>query len=205
MGRPCLLLATGNRHKVTELVSILAGVPVDLVALPDLPPVPPPPEEGASFVEIAVAKATYYARATGRRSVAEDSGLVVEALDGAPGLHTARFAGPEATSAENRALLLQRMREVPDGRRYAAFQCALALVDPAGNVRFQATGEVRGTIIREERGEGGFGYDPVFVPEGHRLSFAQMPQEIKNGLSHRARAAALLRAFLLATPAEDLI
>ena len=184
------MLATRNAHKLRELGALLA--PHDLEPLPD--DVELPPETGASFAANALMKATAAARATGRPALADDSGIVVEALDGAPGIQSARYAGAGATDEQNLAKLLEDLRGSKDRR--AAYVCALALVDPAGGHHvFEERCE--GTVIDDPRGSGGFGYDPAFVPDdrapGDDRTMAELQPAEKDAISHRGRAA---RAFI---------
>jgi len=199
-----LVLGTTNAGKVRELVELLAGRGIACESLAGLPAVEVE-ETGATFADNAALKATSQARAVGRWVLAEDSGLVVPALGGAPGVHSARFAGPlsgeprEATDARNSALLLERLagRRGPD--RAAHYACHAALSDPAGRIVAVAAGACHGRIAERPRGSGGFGYDPLFiVPEYHR-SFGELPAAVKALISHRARA---LRAILPALVAR---
>lgn len=186
------MLATRNAGKVAELRSLLAGGPFALESLLDHPAAPEVEETGDSYRANALAKAHAAARATGLAALADDSGLEVDALDGAPGLHSARFSGGGA--ADNVALLLDRLRGVPESARTARFRCVLALVEPTGaELVVEATYE--GSIATAARGARGFGYDPVFVDADSGRTLAELTPEAKNAISHRARAcAALLRA-----------
>ena len=189
-----LLLATRNAHKTREVREILgdAWVVEDLAARPDLPDVE---ETGATFEDNARLKALVAAAHYDGWVLADDSGLEVDALGGEPGVRSARFAGEGAEMEENRALLLERMRDVLAGARAARFRCVLALAR-GGDVVRVFNGTVEGAIIAEERGAGGFGYDPMFVPEGGSRTFAEMTSDEKHALSHRGRALAKLAAFL---------
>ena len=179
-----LLIATANKGKVAEFSSLLGDV-VDVVSLRDVG-VKSPEETGSTFTENATIKATHGARASGLITVADDSGIVVDALDGAPGVLSARFAGIDATDEENRSLLLRRLREVPSRSRSARFVCILAVAHPDGRLgTFE--GMLEGTVAGEERGAGGFGYDPVFELEDG-LTVAELAPEQKNRISHRAKA-----------------
>jgi XTP/dITP diphosphohydrolase len=161
-----------------------------LVSLNDVAPFDEAPETGATFEENALAKARDAFVATGLASVADDSGLEVAALNGMPGVLSARWSGRHGDDAGNIALLLAQLRAVPDGRRAAAFVSACALVSGSGEVVVR--GEWAGTIARERRGDGGFGYDPVFVPDGHDRTAAQLSPAEKDSISHRGRALGLL-------------
>jgi XTP/dITP diphosphohydrolase len=185
-----LVLATRNPHKVRELGALLAGV--EVVALPDA--VALPPETGETFEANALIKARAAAHATGERAVADDSGIQAEALGGAPGVRSARYAGPEATDAENLALLVS---EVPAGSRLA-YVCVIALVDPRTGEERTFDGRCAGAMAADARGSGGFGYDPVFVPDdaGDRRTMAELTPAEKAAISHRGRAARALLAHL---------
>ncbi|RJK97155.1 RdgB/HAM1 family non-canonical purine NTP pyrophosphatase [Vallicoccus soli] len=184
-----LVLATRNAHKVEELRRILgaAGLDVELVSALDFPDVPDVAEIGATFAENALLKARALVGATGLPAVADDSGIAVDALNGMPGIFSARWAGRHGDDAANLALLLAQTADVPDERRGAAFVCAAALVTPAGEERV-VEGVLRGTLAREGRGAGGFGYDPAFVPEGEVRTTAELDPAEKDAMSHRGRA-----------------
>jgi XTP/dITP diphosphohydrolase len=189
-----VLLATRNQKKLVELRRILAaeGVTgVEVVGLADVPPFPEAPETGATFEENAVAKAADAAKATGLPAVADDSGLTVDALGGMPGVLSARWSGAHGDDQANLDLLLGQLADVPDERRGAAFVSASALVLPDGRETV-VRGEWRGAVIREERGTNGFGYDPIFVPEGETRTSAELSPEEKDAASHRGRALRLL-------------
>ena len=189
-----LLIATSNAHKTLEIRAILgpAWEVTDLTAHPD---VPSPEETGATFAENAEIKALSASRVFDGIVLADDSGLEVDALAGAPGVRSARYAGPGATDADNRAKLLRALNGVRGKARSARFRCAMVLAK-AGAVLGTFEGAVEGVIVHGERGEGGFGYDALFVPEGHCETFAELPPSTKNALSHRARALAQAAAFL---------
>ena len=183
-----LVLATRNRKKLVELDRILRaqGLRVELLTLDDVA-VPEVVESGATFVENAAIKASATAAATGLLAVADDSGLSVDALNGMPGVLSARWAGAVADDASNLRLVLEQMADVPDVRRGASFVCVAALADPDGGLR-TVEGRVEGTLLREARGAGGFGYDPIFVPHGDTRTTAQMSPAEKDALSHRGQA-----------------
>lgn len=190
-----VLLATRNAKKLAELRRILAGVQV--LGLDDVRQFPEEPETGATFEENAAAKALQAAGETGEISLADDSGLAVDALNGMPGVLSARWSGAHGDDPANTALLLAQLADVPDERRGAAFVCALALAVPGEPVRI-VRGEWRGRIVQEPRGRNGFGYDPVFVPvesddSGDGRTSAELSPAEKDELSHRGRA---LRAVL---------
>ena len=185
-----LLLATRNPHKLIELSRILAtaGVTgVRVLGLADVPAFPEQPETGATFEENAVAKARDAVAATGLPAVADDSGIAVDALNGMPGVLSARWAGTARDDGANLRLVLDQLADVPDGRRGGAFVCAAALVLPSGDETI-VRGEWRGSITRAPRGTNGFGYDPIFVPEGAALTSAELSSEEKDQQSHRGRA-----------------
>jgi XTP/dITP diphosphohydrolase len=188
-----LLLATRNLGKLAELRRLLeTAVPgVEVVGLADVDDYPEVPETGATFAENALLKAREAVRHTGLPAVADDSGVTVDALNGMPGVLSARWAGGHGADDENIALLLGQIADVPDERRGAAFVCAAALVTPDG-AEHVLEAQWRGTVIREKRGTNGFGYDPVFVPEGLDVTAAQLDPAEKDARSHRGQAFAAL-------------
>jgi XTP/dITP diphosphohydrolase len=195
-----LLVASRNTKKLAELNRILtaenvAGITV--LGLADVPEYPEAPETGATFEENALAKARDAVAATGLPTVADDSGIAVDALNGMPGVLSARWAGGHGDDQANLDLVLAQLRDVPDERRGAAFVCAAALVTPDGTETV-VRGEWRGTLIRESRGTNGFGYDPIFVPDGYEITSAELPSTEKDSLSHRGRALRLLLPTLRA-------
>jgi XTP/dITP diphosphohydrolase len=190
-----VLVATRNRGKLVELRRLLdaegvAGVRV--LGLADVPEFPEEPETGATFAENALAKARDATKATGLAAVADDSGLTVDALGGMPGVLSARWAGRHGDDRANLDLVLGQLADVPDDRRGAAFVCAAALVVPGGQ-EVVVHGEWTGRLARAPRGTGGFGYDPVFVPDGETRTSAELAPQEKDALSHRGRA---MRALL---------
>jgi XTP/dITP diphosphohydrolase len=191
-----VLVASRNRKKLAELRRVLdgAGVALTLLSLDDVAAFDGAPETGATFEENALAKARDAFRASGLPSVADDSGLEVDALNGMPGVLSARWSGRHGDDAANTALLLAQMGDVPDERRGAAFVSACALVSSAGETVVR--GRWPGSIVREPRGDGGFGYDPVFMPSGSSRTAAELTPEEKDAVSHRGRAlSALLPAL----------
>ena len=191
-----LLLGTRNPGKVFEIVSILADSGWSFFSLEDFPNVGEAEENFTTFVENAIAKAQFYASATGLCALADDSGLEVEALGGAPGVLSARYAGANATDADRRVLLLSELARVGASIRRARFVAVVAISKPKGEILNTSEGICDGTIAIAPRGTGGFGYDPLFIPEGYNQTFAELPDTIKNQISHRARALMDTRAFL---------
>ncbi|MBY4131585.1 RdgB/HAM1 family non-canonical purine NTP pyrophosphatase [Rhodococcus fascians] len=185
-----LLVASRNAKKLRELRRVLdaAGlVGIELIGLDEVPPFPEAPETGATFEENALAKARDGAAATGLACVADDSGIEIDALNAMPGVLSARWSGTHGQDEANTALVLAQLTDTPDERRGAAFVSACALVVPGGNETV-VRGEWRGTVAREPKGENGFGYDPIFVPEGDGRSAAQLSPDEKDAASHRGRA-----------------
>ena len=189
-----VLLGTGNEHKVTELRALLKGLDLELVAVSELADPPSePPEDAPAYLENAVQKAVAYARATGLATIADDSGLEVDALGGAPGVRSRRYFGADVASADRNRMLLALLDGVTE--RSARFVAVIALAQPDGRVE-TFDGEVRGEIATAPRGADGFGYDPVFVIAGDGRTMAELPQAEKNAISHRGRAAVKLRVAL---------
>jgi XTP/dITP diphosphohydrolase len=184
-----LVIATANRSKLTELARILADEHADvaLASLAEFPGAPDVAETGSTFAENALLKARAIADFTGLPTVADDSGLCVDALNGMPGVLSARWSGRHGDDAANLNLVLAQVADVPDERRGARFACAAALVVP-GDDEHVSEGVVTGRLIREPRGSNGFGYDPVFVPDGHAVTTAEMDPAEKDKISHRGRA-----------------
>ncbi len=180
-----LLVATRNHHKLREIREILALPGVELVGADEVYGLPEVEEDAPTFEGNAIKKARELAKAGGCWTLADDSGLEVDALQGAPGVHSARYAGPAADTAANNVKLLQALAGVQDRR--ARFRCVLALCSPYGKV-WTVEGQCEGRILAAPRGAQGFGYDPLFVPEGHELSFAELSAACKNQLSHRGQA-----------------
>jgi len=191
-----LVLATRNPGKVREIESILADSGWSFSSLQSFPDVETPAETAATYAENAILKARFYAIATGVCALADDSGLEVEALSGAPGVFSARYAGANASDADRRALLLSELAKVSDLNRRARFVAAVAICDAEGTVLNVSEGICEGTIISSPRGNGGFGYDPLFVPDGFNQTFAELADDVKNIISHRARALLNTRTFL---------
>jgi XTP/dITP diphosphohydrolase len=188
-----LVVATTNQGKLREIRELLAGLPVDVRTLTDFPPVAAPEETGATFAENARQKALYYAAATGQLTVAEDSGLEVDAMGGAPGVQSARFGGEESTYPEKFALIYDALDRAGVATSPARFVCALALAD-SDRVLFESRGTVEGEIVREPRGEGGFGYDPIFFYPPFGCTLAEVGER-KSSVSHRGAALRALRGW----------
>jgi len=196
---PRLLLASANQGKLRELRTILDGLPVELVGLAEAGLGEPPEveETGETFLENALLKGRAYAAWSGLAAVADDSGLEVDALGGAPGVRSARYAGPGASDQANLDKLLAELTGVPPERRTARFRCAAVLVDPeAGEWHAEAAWE--GRLLDAPRGSGGFGYDPVFLPDGWELTSAEVDQATKDAASHRGQAFRALRPAIAA-------
>jgi XTP/dITP diphosphohydrolase len=201
-----LLIATHNRGKLVEYRQLLAGLRARLLYLLDVGISAEPAESGETYAENARIKALYYARLSGLLTLADDSGLEVDALGGEPGVRSARYAGPAASDRQRYELLLSRLKDVPREQRTARFRCAVAVARPDGQV-WTVEGACEGLIGYEPRGEHGFGYDPVFIFPELGATMAELAPEVKNRVSHRARAAEralpLLQALLRGeTPLE---
>lgn len=206
-----LVIGSRNAIKVREMQALIRPAwtsrPVlegwEIVGLDPFPHAPDPDETGTTFEENARIKASEFAKALGEWVLADDSGLAVDALGGAPGVLSARFAGSHGDDDANNAKLMESLRHVPPDRRGAAFVCRLALADPAGTIRLETGGQCRGRMVDEIHGTGGFGYDPLFlIPEYHK-TFGELPAIVKHQLSHRCRAFEHLRAALAALPLAD--
>ena len=192
-----IVLATRNPGKITEIEALLPGVRCAPAA--SFPGCPEPEESGRTFEENALIKARAVSRYTGRTALADDSGLEVDALDGAPGVRSARYAGDHASDGENLRRLLDALDGVDEAGRAARFRCVVAVVAPDGGA-WTAEGVCEGGILREPRGESGFGYDPVFVPAGYDKTFAELDAGVKNRISHRAMALRRIAKALNALP-----
>lgn len=183
-----ILVATKNAGKVREIKDLLADLPVRLRSLTEFPAVIEPEETGATFLENAILKARYYAEQTKLSALADDSGLAVEALGGAPGIFSARYAGEDASDAQRIENLLKELNASKDENRRARFVCAMAFADETGEIKFTAEGVCDGKIVFEPRGTNGFGYDPIFAPDGFDGTFGELTDGVKRQISHRARA-----------------
>lgn len=196
--KPTVVLASGNKHKVEEVSRILASLDVEcnIVSMYEAcreagAEVPEIVEDGETFADNALLKANKIAQVTGLAALADDSGITVDALNGMPGIFSARWAGTHGDDEANLQLLLSQLTDVPDERRGAAFECVVALVVPNSDglpTEFVGHGTVRGSLLRAPRGENGFGYDPIFVPDGHDQTTSEMTADQKDALSHRRRA-----------------
>ncbi len=182
-----LLVATGNAGKLKEIRSLLADCPIEIIGLDQLQDPPEVVEDGATFAANACKKAREMAAFSQLLTLADDSGLVVDGLDGAPGVHSARYAGEQGNDAANNRKLLEEMASLPDDERQAAFHCVMALAWPDGRCE-TFTGTVSGIILHEKRGAGGFGYDPLFLVPEYGKTTAELPLDIKNRISHRGNA-----------------
>jgi len=189
-----IVLASGNRGKIKEFSQILASFDIEVISQKQFN-VPEAEETGLSFVENAILKARQAAKYTGLPAMADDSGIEVDALNGAPGIYSARFAGENASDEDNLLLLLDKIKNVPESKRTARFQCVIAYLrhenDPMPLI---CQGTWEGRILQESRGDNGFGYDPIFYVPTHECSAAELPSEVKNQLSHRGQALRALQA-----------
>lgn len=184
---PTVLLATRNTKKLQELRRVLAGHDVNVLGLAEVPDYPEPAETETTFEGNALLKARACVTATGLPALADDSGLTVVALGGMPGVRSARWAGPGASDDDNLNLVLRQVADLPAGQRHASFVCALALALPDGRSEV-VHGEVNGQLTMWARGEHGFGYDPIFVPDGQEQTTAEMSPQEKDAISHRGQA-----------------
>lgn len=196
---PSLLLGTRNPGKVKEITSILEDSGWSFASLRDFAHIESPEENAETYADNAIIKARCYAAATAQFALADDSGLEVEALEGAPGVFSARYAGESGSDADRRELLLSELAKTATKNRRARFVSVVAIADPGGAVLNTSEGICEGTITFAPRGTGGFGYDPLFIPDGYDQTFAELPEDVKNRISHRARAliktADFLRSF----------
>lgn len=190
-----LLVATTNAKKLEELRTLLADLALEMLYLKDFPGIAEVPENGRTFEDNASAKALGYAEATGLFTLGEDSGLCCDALDGAPGIYSARFAGMEKNDQRNNEKVLRLLKDLPDNCRGAHYVSAIALAFP-GRLIHVLRGEVHGFIAREPRGSNGFGYDPLFYYPPFQCTFGEAPPEKKNSISHRAKALEKLKSYL---------
>jgi XTP/dITP diphosphohydrolase len=191
-----LLIATYNPGKIRELTSLLADFPITLKTLTDLNDIREVEETGLTIRENAELKATGYARQTSHWSLADDSGLEVKALGGAPGVYSSRFAGEGASDAAKMEKVLSELAVIPNAPREARFVCVMSIADDTGKIIFTAEGICDGKIANELHGTNGFGYDPIFIPNGFDKTFGELPDDVKQQISHRARAVAEIIRFL---------
>jgi len=187
-----ILLATGNKNKIREFRGLISGLGVEVASLDDYPGLALPPEDGDTFIKNALMKARFSAHVSGLPTLADDSGLVVDALGGRPGVYSARYAGAGAADRDNIQKLLNEMTGIDEEKRTARFVCFLAYVEPGG-IEKTFSAALEGVIAKEPSGEGGFGYDPVFYIPGKGLTAAWLSMEEKNNISHRGKA---LRSFI---------
>ncbi|MGB4688651.1 MAG: RdgB/HAM1 family non-canonical purine NTP pyrophosphatase [Candidatus Nanopelagicales bacterium] len=194
---PKLVIASRNEHKIQEMRRILeqAGIHVELVGTAEFPDLPDVQETGSTFAANAMLKARAVSEFTGLAAVGDDSGLCVDALNGMPGILSARWSGSHGNDSANLELLLAQISQVPADRRNASFVCAAAYASPDGT-EFVVEGEMNGSLITAPLGDNGFGYDPIFIPTGHQITSAQMSSEEKDAISHRGKALAALVALL---------
>lgn len=190
-----MLVATRNKGKLREIERLLADTDIVVKGLDAYGDLPDVVEDGATFAANARKKAATMARLTGCLTVADDSGLAVEALGGKPGIYSARYAGEDALDSDNNRKLLEDMASVPEGQRQAAFHCVMALCTPEGDCQL-FDGRLDGVILTRARGEGGFGYDPLFLVPEYGRTLAELPLDIKNRISHRGQALKRLVAYL---------
>ena len=205
MSRQPLLIATSNAGKLRELRTLLAELPLELLSLRDFPKIESVAETGSTFAENASLKASGYARQAKVLTLADDSGLVVDALNGRPGIYSARYVNPEASYSKRIESLLVELEGVADPERTARFVCAMTVASDGGQILFATEKNCEGRISEEARGTGGFGYDPIFVPNGSDETFAELSEETKNRVSHRAFALRAAREFIasLTVPRTD--
>ena len=189
------MVATRNPGKIREFRALLEGLGYEILSMDHYPSIPPAEEKGETFEENALEKARAAARFTGEMALADDSGLEVDALGGAPGARSARFGGEDLSDAQRNRLLLERLKGVPMEERRARFRCVIALVTPRGE-EYVVEGVCEGYIAMEPKGRHGFGYDPIFYLPSYGRTMAQIPPEEKNKISHRARALAKIRVIL---------
>jgi len=193
---PVLVVASKNQHKVEEIKAILADLPIIVKGAAEIADLPEIVEDGRTFTANAVKKALETAKALNLPAIGDDSGLVVEFLNGEPGIHSARYAGIPTNDQRNNEKLLYKMQDVPWEKRDAHFECVIAYAEPNGEVEI-CTGVCRGRIGYQPRGDNGFGYDPLFIVPEYDKTFAELDAEVKNKISHRAKALSQLRSILI--------
>lgn len=192
-----IVLASRNQKKAREVAEILAPAGFRVIPVTEFPAVPEVEEDGLTFAANAAKKASEVARHLGQWVIGEDSGLQVDALNGGPGIYSARYSGEGATDEKNNQKLMAELINVPEEKRGAGYLCSVALSSPAGDIRVAFEGTCRGRILREANGAGGFGYDPYFLIPEYHLTFGQLSSVVKHRLSHRARAFAKFVPLLL--------
>lgn len=184
---PQIVLATANQGKIAEICQIMAGLPLSFLTKEQLPGWPHIVEHGTTYLENALIKARALVEVSGKPALADDSGIEIDALGGAPGVRSARFAGPRATDIQNNLRMAYLLRDVPAEQRRARYRCWAVLAMPGG-AHLEAEGTCEGRIAPVPRGSGGFGYDPWFIPAGHDRTFGELPGELKHAISHRGQA-----------------
>ncbi|WP_018086810.1 XTP/dITP diphosphatase [Desulfurispora thermophila] len=197
-----LVIASRNQGKIREIKAMLSDMPVEILSLSDFDNIPELAEEGSTFQENAAQKARSVMLATGLTALADDSGLEVDYLGGAPGVYSARFAGAKANDAANNYKLLKLLTGVPREKRTARFVCVIAIATPDGQL-YYSEGKCEGVIGFKPAGDGGFGYDPLFIVPQYGQTFAQLPPDIKNSISHRAQALTLAREIIAGLVNEE--
>ena len=198
-----LLIATGNAGKLREIRTLLGDLPLTLLTLADFPGIEGVAETGSTFAENAALKALGYARQSGALTLADDSGLEVDALAGAPGVRSARYLGENASYADRISALLAALKDGDDDERSARFVCALVIGLPNQEILYTTQATCEGRIADAPRGSGGFGYDPVFMPHGFTQTFGELPADLKNEISHRGRALVKARQFIASLTASS--
>ena len=183
-----ILIASGNNGKIREFEFLLRPLRIELLTLADFPHIAEPEETGSTFTANAELKASYYAAQTGEWSIADDSGLEIDLLDGRPGVLSARYGGAATSYQEKMQLVLNELRDTAKDERGAQFVSVIALADPSGEIHLTAEGICRGSIADSPRGGNGFGYDPIFIPDGFDRTFGEMSDDEKRSLSHRGKA-----------------
>jgi XTP/dITP diphosphohydrolase len=191
-----LLIATNNAGKVAELRAMLEDIPLEIVGLDIFADLSEVEETGNTFDQNARLKAVGYARQTGLTALADDSGIEVDALDGRPGVLSARYGGIDTPFAEKISLLLDELAQTGDKERRARFVCSIAIAAPSGEILFSANGICSGRISQNPSGNNGFGYDPVFIPDGHEMTFGELSGDVKHKISHRGKAFLQIIPFL---------
>jgi XTP/dITP diphosphohydrolase len=192
-----LLIATGNKGKIAELRDLLQPLRLPLITLADIPRIAEPEETGTTFDENAAIKAAFYARMSGEWAIADDSGLEIDQLDGAPGVYSARFGGEGSSYQEKMALVLSKLQNARSDQRSARFVCVIKVADPTGRIAISANGVCEGLIANSPRGSNGFGYDPIFIAYGSEMTFGELSDIEKRSISHRGKASAdLIRKML---------